>query len=163
MEKSGIFILKNSDTICLFFQGSITAPYGPSLLERIKTECNNCNISRIFLDLEKCSYVDSTIIGTLIQLKRIAKNYHSKFYLCNISERVKQIIETMDLFKFFDITETSFCRDILKKGSEAILSAPDNLNAEFLLMAHQNIVDVNPAMKKEFAILFETLKKELEK
>jgi anti-sigma B factor antagonist len=61
---------------------------------------------RIILDLSGVSYVDSSGVGTIVELKRRAMRHKSKVVLVGLQERVRSVLEITRLDKFFDITSS---------------------------------------------------------
>ncbi|MBU0616852.1 MAG: STAS domain-containing protein [Planctomycetes bacterium] len=62
--------------------------------------------ARIILDLSGVSYVDSSGVGTIVELKRRAMRHKSKVVLVGLQERVRSVFEITRLNKFFDITHS---------------------------------------------------------
>ena len=62
--------------------------------------------ARIILDLSGVSYVDSSGVGTMVELKRRAMRYQSPVVLVGLQNRVRSLFEITRLDKFFDITDT---------------------------------------------------------
>ena len=62
--------------------------------------------ARIILDLSRVSYVDSSGIGTIVELKRRAMRDQSPVVLVGLQNRVRSLFEITRLDKFFDITDT---------------------------------------------------------
>ena len=61
---------------------------------------------RIILDLSEVSHVDSSGVGTMVELKRRAMRYQSPVVLVGLQERVRSLFEITRLDQFFDITDT---------------------------------------------------------
>jgi anti-sigma B factor antagonist len=63
------------------------------------------NPPRIILDLAGVSYVDSSGVGTIVELKRRAMPHESKVVLVGLQPRVRSLFEITRLDKFFTITD----------------------------------------------------------
>jgi anti-sigma B factor antagonist len=63
-------------------------------------------IARIVLDLTGVSYIDSSGVGTIVELKRKAMRNKSKVILVGLQPRVRSLFEITRLDKFFDIAAT---------------------------------------------------------
>ncbi len=62
--------------------------------------------ARVVLDLSGVSYMDSSGIGTMVELKRRAAQRDSKVVLVGLQERVRSVFEITRLDKFFDIVDS---------------------------------------------------------
>ncbi len=62
--------------------------------------------SRIILDLTHVDYIDSSGVGTVVELKRRAMRSESKVVLVGLQPRVRSLFEITRLDKFFTITHS---------------------------------------------------------
>jgi len=61
---------------------------------------------RIILDLTQVRYIDSSGVGTIVELKRRASRSESRLVLVGLQVRVRSIFEIAKLDRFFTITQT---------------------------------------------------------
>jgi len=61
---------------------------------------------RLVVNLEEVSYMDSSGIGTLVEVFRRVNAYDGKLGLCGISPRVRSLFEITKLDKFFKIYDS---------------------------------------------------------
>jgi anti-sigma B factor antagonist len=61
---------------------------------------------RIILDLTNVDYIDSSGVGTVVELKRRAMRNESKVVLVGLQRRVRSLFEITRLDKFFTITDS---------------------------------------------------------
>lgn len=61
--------------------------------------------ARIILDLTGVSYIDSSGVGTIVELKRRAAKTGSTIVLVGLQPRVQSLFEITKLDKFFRITQ----------------------------------------------------------
>lgn len=61
---------------------------------------------RLVIDLGAVSYMDSSGIGTLVEVFRRVNAYKGKLALCGLNERVRSVFEITKLDKFFQIYAT---------------------------------------------------------
>jgi len=61
---------------------------------------------RIILDLTGVSYIDSSGVGTVVELKRRALRNESKVVLVGLQPRVRSLFEITRLDKFFTVVNT---------------------------------------------------------
>ncbi len=60
----------------------------------------------IILDLNKITYIDSSVIGMFVDLLNKYRNLSGSFGLVNINPKIKNILELANLTKYFSIYET---------------------------------------------------------
>ena len=58
---------------------------------------------RLIINLEAVEYMDSSGIGTLVEIYRRVKAFSGKLLLCGLNDRVYSIFEITKLDKFFKI------------------------------------------------------------
>lgn len=61
---------------------------------------------RIILDLSGVTYIDSSGVGTIVELKRRALHDENKVVLVGLQPRVRSLFEITRLDKFFTITDS---------------------------------------------------------
>ena len=59
--------------------------------------------SELEIDLNGVKFIDSSIIDTFNLLSRMAKRYHSKVILTNVTQELSELIELVKLHSVFDI------------------------------------------------------------
>ena len=63
-------------------------------------------ISNIILDLSRTKYMSSLILASLLFMLKRAQEGGGNLILCNVKDRVKEIMAVTNLDKVFDITDT---------------------------------------------------------
>jgi anti-sigma B factor antagonist len=71
------------------------------MVSHIPTDQNN-----IILDFDKITYIDSSVIGMLVDLLNTYRNKSGSFGLVNINPKIRNILELANLTKYFSIYET---------------------------------------------------------
>ncbi|MFQ5805979.1 MAG: STAS domain-containing protein [Phycisphaerae bacterium] len=61
---------------------------------------------RIILELSEVGYVDSSGVGTVVELKRRAMHHESKVVLVGLQPRVRSLFEITRLDKFFTVADS---------------------------------------------------------
>ena len=102
-NSSNIFYLKKETDLILYYYNKITAIYSYSLKEHIKDLINGLNIINIWIDLSRCTYMDSTAIGTILQINNMAEKNKGKLFLCNLNEDINEIFSNTNLNNFLNI------------------------------------------------------------
>ena len=67
-----------------------------------------CTASRIVLDLEKVSHIDSGGVGNLVAVYVSARNLGGNIKLANVTDHTREVLRTTNLdtvFEIFDKTE----------------------------------------------------------
>lgn len=87
------------------FIGDLDATNVESILEQI-TNLRNDGITKIVADFEKLRYVNSTGLGILLHLSKIAKESDGFFKIANVNENVYEIIEIIGAATLLEIYDT---------------------------------------------------------
>ncbi|MFQ5430151.1 MAG: STAS domain-containing protein [Phycisphaerae bacterium] len=61
---------------------------------------------RLILNLSGVPYMDSSGVGTLVEVFRRVSAYKGKMVLCGLTSRVRSVLEITKLDRFFTICET---------------------------------------------------------
>ena len=61
--------------------------------------------SRLIIDFEEISFIDSSGFGALLSALKTSKEHKSSIKLCNINKNVMELIELMQLDSIFDILQ----------------------------------------------------------
>ncbi len=160
-ENKILYYLENNNLYILLFN-QIMAASIVSLYNLIENDLTKENIINIYIDFHKCNYIDSTVIGILIKLHNKLKNKNGKLILNNVNNTILEILKKMGLNNYFNINKDNISGVEEKKYKELYINE-DNLPAELILDAHQNIIKVSPSMKKEFETLISILKSQIKK
>lgn len=62
--------------------------------------------AKLIFNLKGLEFIDSSAIGSLISVLKSSKECTGKFYLCNLSPEVFDLLEVMQLHTVFDIYPT---------------------------------------------------------
>lgn len=76
------------------------------VLEEKATEVLAAGHSRLVVDLGKVTYVNSGGLRCLVTIWRMARNQGGDVALCNLNERIGEVIATVGFDKVFKITST---------------------------------------------------------
>jgi anti-sigma B factor antagonist len=92
---------RERDVTILHLNGEIDLRTSPQLRGTVDRKP-----ARIILDLSGVSYVDSSGVGTIVELKRRAMRHESRIILVGLQERVRSVFEITRLDKFFEIADS---------------------------------------------------------
>jgi anti-sigma B factor antagonist len=86
-------------------QGEIDMHHTPGV-HRALSDAYEKKPSRLVVNLEDVTYMDSSGIGTLVEALRKLKVYNGRLVLCGMNERVHSVFEITRLDQFFTIVAT---------------------------------------------------------
>lgn len=93
------------DATVVALQGEIDMHHTPGV-QRVLSQAYEKKPSRLVVNLEDVTYMDSSGIGTLVETLRKIKAYDGKLVLCGMNERVHSVFEITRLDQFFTIVAT---------------------------------------------------------
>ena len=86
-------------------RGEVDLRSSPQLRQAL-LELLEKRVSHVVVDLTNVSYMDSSGVGTLVELKRKAERSRGKVTLVGPQPRVRSVFEITQLDKFFNIVAT---------------------------------------------------------
>ena len=136
--------------------GSVKSFYG-ELLEK--------GILRFVFDLEDCTYLDSTFLGTLAGLGAKLRRHEpsGELHILNVSERNLELMENLGLDRVLSIKVAA--KDFHKPEAQELASSPTDkkTTGEHMLEAHEELVKLDPANAPKFKDVIAYLKEDLGK
>ncbi|HOO17507.1 MAG: STAS domain-containing protein [Phycisphaerae bacterium] len=63
------------------------------------------NPKRLIVDLSDVSYMDSSGVGTMVEIKRLVERGGGRLVLAGLQPRVRSVFEVTQLDRFFDIAK----------------------------------------------------------
>jgi anti-sigma B factor antagonist len=85
--------------------GAVDLHHTPGVHKALVTACEE-RPRRLVINLTEVTYMDSSGIGTLVEVFRRVNGYQGKLVLCGLNERVRSVFEITKLDKFFSIHST---------------------------------------------------------
>jgi anti-sigma B factor antagonist len=98
-------VRREGKAILVALQGGVDLHQTPAVHKELVSACEQ-RPSRLVVSLKDVEYLDSSGLGTLVEVFRRVKGYGGKFILCCANERVKSVFEITKLDKFFQIYAT---------------------------------------------------------
>ncbi len=98
-------VRREGDATVVSLQGEIDMHHTPGV-QRALSQAYEDKPSRLVVNLEEVTYMDSSGIGTLVETLRKVKGYRGKLVLCGLTERVHSVFEITKLDQFFTIVGT---------------------------------------------------------
>jgi anti-sigma B factor antagonist len=118
-----IKLRKYRDIYILMLKGELDL-YNATDLERMFLTLVNKGIDSFILDFEDIVYIDSSGVGILLKLNRIAKGKDLNFMLSGVNGEVLNVLTLSNLIKFFPVTDT------YQKAVKKLLKQTDALSGE---------------------------------
>ena len=86
-------------------RGAVDLHHAPAVHKALISACEQRPI-RLVVNLTEVSYMDSSGIGTLVEVFRRVNTYKGTLALCGMNERVLSVFEITKLDKFFKLFTT---------------------------------------------------------
>jgi anti-sigma B factor antagonist len=97
-------IEKQADGVVVVLGGDIDLHHSPALHAALADVAGE-RPKRLVLDLREVPYMDSSGVGTLVEVFRRVRDYKGKLVLFGMNPRVRSVFEITKLDKFFTICE----------------------------------------------------------
>lgn len=158
-SKGDIHYIRRDRELVLYLSGEITAPLAIALYEHLQPHANAEDIDHVHIDLSRVSYMDSTTVGTFIKIRKTFERHNGAMCLWNLSSDTRRILSGMHLLDYFEVDHDA----ALEKLREHVLQriSPSDkkfITDEYVLSAHQDIVEAEPALQSDFDPLITILK-----
>ncbi|MBI5762315.1 MAG: STAS domain-containing protein [Planctomycetes bacterium] len=98
-------IRKQPEVTIVVLAGDIDLNHSPSLHSAL-VDVTNERPKRLLLDLREVPYMDSSGVGTMVEVFRRVSAYKGKMVLFGMNPRVRSVFEITKLDRFFTICET---------------------------------------------------------
>jgi anti-anti-sigma factor len=141
-------------------RGSIRAhlcyPLRDAVLSRLDLATD---VPAAYVDLSECRYMDSTFIGLLVAIdKKLQKGSGGRLHLLKPTTECKEILEQIGLQSFLLIEEQLIP---MPSGMTEISLDAEKPGADFILSAHEALIETSEEARKKFGLLKEMLEKKL--
>ncbi len=98
-------VRRSGDSTIVMLSGDIDLHRSPSLHEALVAVTNE-QPRRLVLNMTDVPYMDSSGVGTLVDVFRRVAKYQGKLVLCGLTARVKGVFEVTKLDRFFTICDS---------------------------------------------------------
>ena len=137
-------------------RATLCYPLRDSLLSRLDTAAAP---PAVFIDLSACTYMDSTFIGLLVAMdKKLRRVSGARLQLLRPSAPCREILSQIGLQDYLVIQADGMP---LPAVMEELSGSPERPGADFILKAHEALMETSEEAKKKFALLKETLERKL--
>lgn len=160
MEKGEVFISEKEAVTFIRVKGNASFVCAPPLRELAKKLAAE-PFGGLKIDLEECTWMDSTFMGMLAMLGLNAKKKNVPAEIWNASEQNEKLLLGLGLKKVFAFQSGEF-------GDSADTAAASNAttaesNARNVLDAHQTLMDIDEGNVQKFEKVVEFVKKDIDK
>ena len=140
--------------------GSIRATLCYSLRETLLARLEEpAGVPAIFVDLSQCTYMDSTFIGLLVAMdKRLQKGSTGRLHVLRPSAECLDLLRQIGLMDFLLIEDAA---PTLPDRMEEATSDSFKPGAEFVLRAHEALMETSDEARRKFGLLKEMLERKL--
>ena len=160
MEKGEVFISEKDGITFIRAKGNASFVCAPPLRELAKKLAAE-PFGRLRIDLEECTWMDSTFMGMLAMLGLNAKKKGVSAEIWNASEQNEKLLCGLGLQKVFAFLNGEFCdADVTAAASNA---ATAESNARNVLDAHQTLMDIDEGNVQKFEKVVEFVKKDIDR
>lgn len=159
--QNSIYYAERKNIIYIKANGHITAQICFGLRQRVFERLDRMpKIIEIYTDLSACVYMDSTFMGLLIGFNKKFNHLDNK-KLCIIHPSTESLSHLSDLglddILSYSDTDIPFPEDM------EMISQKEKVSAEFILKAHENLIEISDDNRKRFRIIKELLTKQIKK
>ena len=160
MEKGEVFISEKDGITFIRAKGNASFVCAPPLRELAKKLAAE-PFGGLKIDLEECTWMDSTFMGMLAMLGLNAKKKNVPAEIWNASEQNEKLLCGLGLQKVFAFENGEF-------GDASDATAASNAttaesNARNVLDAHQTLMDIDEGNVQKFEKVVEFVKKDIDR
>ena len=158
---NSIYYAERKNNIYIRANGHITAQICFGLRQRVFERLEKIpKIKAIYADLSTCEYMDSTFMGLLIGFnKKFNHLENKKLYIIHPSPESLSHLSDLGLDDILGYCD----EDIPFPEDMEIISQKEKISAEFILKAHENLIEISEDNRKRFKIVKELLTKQIKK
>lgn len=161
-HKQAIYYCKRGPEVLFLLEGEVTAYESYSLLQHLQPLITSGTLTTVFLDMSQVSFLDSTTIGTFINLHEQLAARGGNFYLCNLRPEIREIVRQLHLTEFFQLLELEEGDSLRQSTVEKLpVAEKSSISEQFVFNMHRGIVDAAPELEADFAPFFSLLKERL--
>ena len=137
-------------------RAALCYPLRDSLLSRLETAAAP---PAVFMDLSACTYMDSTFIGLLVAIdKKLRKVSGTRLHLLRPSAACRDILFQIGLQDYLVIDPDGAP---MPPDMQELSSSSERPGADFILKAHEALMETSEEARMKFMLLKETLEKKL--
>lgn len=154
-----IFYKETQDAVFVRARGHITAALCADLKSRVFSRLDDRTpIASIHIDLTECDYMDSTFMGLIVGFKkRLSASPGSSVNIYGPNAVCQGLLKGIGLTRLVNIVDEPIELPPFMEN----IAGTQKATAEFLLDAHENLMEINDENKSKFATLSKILKDQI--
>ena len=160
MEKGEVFISEKDTVTFIRVKGNASFVCAPPLRELAKKLAAE-PFGGLKIDLEECTWMDSTFMGMLAMLGLNAKKKNVPAEIWNASEQNEKLLCGLGLKKVFEFQNGEF--GDADNAAAASNATTAESNARNVLDAHQTLMDIDEGNVQKFEKVVEFVKKDIDR
>jgi len=160
MEKGEVFISEKDGITFIRAKGNASFVCAPPLRELAKKLAAE-PFGGLKIDLEECTWMDSTFMGMLAMLGLNAKKKNVPAEIWNASEQNEKLLCGLGLQKVFAFENGEF--GDADNAAAASNATTAESNARNVLDAHQTLMDIDEGNVQKFEKVVEFVKKDIDR
>ena len=155
----------SDDAVYIHVTGRGSFKVSAALKQFISGFADNEQISTVVIDLADCVGMDSTFMGVLAGLAGRLKNQNKNFELINVSEKNRQLLETLGVAQVIRHFSSSAGRSVPFENAAPLPSADSTKKelAETALAAHRQLMELGEENQLRFKRVVEYLQTDVDK
>lgn len=141
--------------------GHITASFCPTIKEKVQEILDKGQtIESVVIDLSECTYMDSTFMGLILTFhKNLKEKFGKSVLITSPTEDSLKLLTNLGINKLITIENNP-----VPFPEKLSVVLPDVApTAEFLLNAHQNLMEISEENRSKFSLVEKILKEEIKK
>jgi len=136
-------------------RASLCYPLREAVLSRIEEAAD---VPAVFLDLSRCVYMDSTFIGLAVAMDRkLQRGSDGRLHVVDPSPECVDLLRQLGLLEIL-LVQTGGMNPPAMRGLDAASERP---GAEFILRAHEALMESSEEARRKFGLLRDVLERKL--
>ena len=156
MEGEEVLLTTSAEGLVVKARGHVTARLCRELRHRVEERFAALS-GPLVVDLSDCSYMDSTFLGLLASLnRRLCGPRGSRLIVHNPSDRCELLMREVGLLGLLSLRRGPE----IAADEEERVTCREQVNAEFLLKAHEELMELSDENRRRFSLIRGILKRE---
>ena len=118
-------------------------------------------MSEVCMDMQQCTGMDSTFMGTLVLMKEELGRCGGRLFLVNLNEANHDKLEELGVVKLLDIAGNMQLPEVGFKKLEVNDSLENRM--KLVLQAHESLIQANEGNREKFEVFVRELRRHFEK
>ncbi len=116
---------------------------------------------KIVIDFESCNGLDSTFMGSLIEIEDNMKEKNGELLLIRVNDKVRELLDMLGILEIVKIDNTLQLPKVLRFEIVTAFEISDSERIRLIHSAHKKLVESNPDNLKQFGNFLKALESEI--